>query len=109
MEITRNVILDLLPLYLADEVSADTRALVEKYLETDPELADMAEQSAAIELPDDIPIPLTKEDRMEAYRETKRLMFWRTVILAVTICFTVLCLLGMAAPLALLAAAYFTP
>ena len=47
MEITRNVILDLLPLYLADEVSADTRALVEKYLETDPELANIAEQSAS--------------------------------------------------------------
>jgi hypothetical protein len=27
MEITRNVILDLLPLHLADEASADTRAL----------------------------------------------------------------------------------
>jgi hypothetical protein len=40
MEITRNVILDLLPLYLADEVSDDTRLLVEKYLETNPELAD---------------------------------------------------------------------
>jgi len=85
MEITRNVILDLLPLYLADEASADTRALVEKYLETDPELAKAAKQSAAMELPGDIPIPLTKEDEMEAYRKTKRLMFLGTVILAVLI------------------------
>ena len=29
MEITRNVILDLLPLYSANEVSADSRALIE--------------------------------------------------------------------------------
>ena len=34
--VTRGVILDLLPLYLADEVSTDTRRLVECYLETDP-------------------------------------------------------------------------
>ena len=85
MEITRNVILDLLPLYLADEASADTRALVEEYLETDPELANVAKQSAAMELPGDIPIPLTKEDEMEAYRKTKRLIFLGTVILAVLI------------------------
>ena len=102
MEITRNVILDLLPLYLAGEVSADTRTLVEKYLETDPELANVAEQSAAMDLPKDIPIPLTKEDRMEAYREAKRLMFRRTVILAITISFALLCILGMVSLVALL-------
>ena len=105
METTRDVILDLLPLYLADEVSADTRTLVEEYLKTDPELAKIAEQSAAIELPQDAPTPLTKEDRMEAYREAKRLMFLRTVILAVTISFTLLCVLA----LGLLAATYFIP
>ena len=105
MEITRNVILDLLPLYLAGEVSADTRTLVEKYLETDPELADIAERSAALELPEDIPVPLTEEDKMQAYREAKRFMFLRTVILALTISFTVLCILAMA----LLAAAFFVP
>ena len=105
MEITRNVILDLLPLYLADEVSADTRALVEGYLKTDPELAEMAEQAGTLELPEDIPIPLTKEDRMEAYREAKRYMFLRTAVLAVTISSTLVCVLA----LAVLAAAYFIP
>jgi len=95
MEITRDVILDLLPLYLADEVSADTRALVEKYLEIDPELASIAEQSTAIGLPEDVPIPLTKEDKMEAYKEAKRLLFRRIVILAVVISFMLLALLGM--------------
>ena len=94
MEITRDVILDLLPLYLADEVSADTRTLVKEYLKTDPELAKIAEQSAAIELPQDAPTPLTEENRMEAYREAKRLMFLRTVILAVVISVAVLGLLA---------------
>ena len=39
MEVTKDVILDLLPLYSADEASADTRALVEEYLAAHPELA----------------------------------------------------------------------
>lgn len=82
MEITKNVILDLLPLYLADEVSADTRALIEEYLETDPELAEIAKQSAAMELPGDIPIPLTQEDEMKAYKKSKTIMVVTIVLLA---------------------------
>ena len=104
-KVTRDVVLDLLPLYLAGEVSADTRTLVETYLESDPELAAMAEQSSALELPEVIPMPLTKEDKMEAYREAKRLMFWRTVILGVLVSFTLLSVLS----LGLLAVAFFTP
>jgi len=96
MEITRDVILDLMPLYMANEVSADTRALVEKYLETDPELAKIAEQSAAMELPEDIPVPLTEEDKMEAYKEAKRLLLRRTVIWATLIAFALLSCLGLA-------------
>ena len=83
MEITRNVILDLLPLYMADEVSADTRAMIEKYLETHPELAEVAKQSAAMELPGDIPVPLTEEHKMKAYRKSKWLLFMTIVILGV--------------------------
>lgn len=94
MKITRNVILDLLPLYLADEASADTRTLVEEYLETDPELERMAKQ-AAIELPGDIPIPVTQEDKMEAYLQAKRLTFWRIVILATVISVSVMGLLSL--------------
>jgi anti-sigma factor RsiW len=104
-EITRDVVLDLLPLYLAGEVSADTRALVEAYLESDPELAKMAKRPWAIELPEDMPVPLTKEDQMEAYKEAKRWLFWRTVVLGVLISFTLLSVLS----LGLLAIAFFTP
>ena len=41
MKITREVIYDLLPGYFAEEVSADTRALIDEFLETDPEFARM--------------------------------------------------------------------
>jgi hypothetical protein len=41
MKITRDVIYDLLPGYFADEVSADTRTLIDEFLSTDPEFARM--------------------------------------------------------------------
>lgn len=85
MEITKNVILDLLPLYLANEVSEDTRTLVENYLETDKELADLAKQSAAMELPGDIPVSLTDEDKMRTYKKTRWLLFLTIVILSILI------------------------
>ena len=41
MKNTRDVIYDLLPGYFADEVSADTRTLIDEFLSTDPEFARM--------------------------------------------------------------------
>ena len=41
MKITRDVVYDLLPVYFAGEVSADTRALIDEFLTTDPEFARM--------------------------------------------------------------------
>jgi hypothetical protein len=82
MNITRNVILDLLPLYLADEVSADTRALVEKYLETDSELANVAKKLSAVEKPGYIPVPLSQDDKMKAYRKARRRQIVYAIILA---------------------------
>ena len=82
MNITRNVILDLLPLYVANEVSADTRALIEKYLETDSELANVAKQLATMEKPKDIPAPISQDDKMIAYRKAKRRQILHAIILA---------------------------
>jgi anti-sigma factor RsiW len=48
MKVTRDVIYDLLPTYFADEVSADSRALVDEYFATDPEFKRMAERFRAI-------------------------------------------------------------
>jgi anti-sigma factor RsiW len=95
MKITRNVILDLLPIYVANEASSDTRALVESYLASDPEAADLAKEFAKMETAVDVPVPLNKEDAMEAYREAKRLMFRRTVIISALIAFGFLCVLGL--------------
>ena len=90
MTITRDVILDLLPLYLADEVSRDTRMLVEEYLKSDPKLAEIAKRPQAIDLSADVSVPLNEEDQMEAYKEAKRWMFWRTIIIAGIVSLTIL-------------------
>jgi ferric-dicitrate binding protein FerR (iron transport regulator) len=50
MNVTRDVANDLVPLYLAGEASADTRALLEEYMRANPDFAravkDHAERSA---------------------------------------------------------------
>ena len=97
MEITRNVIIDLLPLYIEDEACDDTKRLVREYLETDPELAEMAKETADMKLPDDAPVPLTWEDKMEAYKEAKRLMLIRTIMLVGIISGSILALVVIGA------------
>lgn len=44
MNVTREVIYDLLPAYFSGDVSADTRALVEAFLATDPEFRRMVDR-----------------------------------------------------------------
>jgi hypothetical protein len=46
MQVTRDVITDLLPLYFAGEVSADTARLVESYFAQDPDFGAKARQLA---------------------------------------------------------------
>jgi anti-sigma factor RsiW len=46
MNVTRDVISDLWPLYVSGDASADSRALVEAFLSTDPDLAARLRQEA---------------------------------------------------------------
>jgi hypothetical protein len=87
MEITRNVILDLLPLYLANEVSADTHTLIENYLKTDSELAKVAKQLSAMEKPGNVPVPITQDDNLKAYRRARRVIILSVLGLAAAISF----------------------
>jgi anti-sigma factor RsiW len=82
MDVDRDVILDLLPLYLEGEGSASTRALVEQYLQSDPELARRVKQSDLAEALKDMSVPITKENAMETYRAARRWMVIRTLGLA---------------------------
>jgi len=98
MEISRSVILDLLPIYIADEASPETRHLVDEYLETDPELAEIAEKLSKDELFSEVAIPIKKEHEMEAYQEAK--LQQRRYIITLVAVIAVIFLFIMAAALA---------
>lgn len=90
MNISRNVILDLLPLYLAGEASEDTRELVEQFLAGDPALTKLVEQSKQNQLEDEIPVPLNKEHEMKTFEKTKQLLFQQKLFLALAVAATLL-------------------
>jgi anti-sigma factor RsiW len=81
-EVTKDVILDLLPLYLAGEVSNDTAALVKEYLEAEPELAETAKEMAKTDSLGKVPLPFKKDAALETYQEAKKWMTIRTLGLA---------------------------
>ncbi|NJN79690.1 MAG: hypothetical protein HC797_04005 [Anaerolineales bacterium] len=80
-KIPQHVILDLLPLYLTDEVSEETRALIEDYLKSDPQLATLAEQAKKATSLQEIPAPLNKETEMKSIKKGKKLMTQHNVFL----------------------------
>jgi len=92
-EITRDVILDLLPLYLAGEVSEGTAALVKQYLESDPELAETAKEMAKTDSLGKVPIPFKKDTALETYQEAKKWMTIRTLGLAALFALVLMCFL----------------
>ncbi len=90
MEVTRDVVKDLLTIYLSDEASADTKRLVEEYLQTDAELARDVEHAREAELR--LPaLPASKPTaEREALEATRRLLKNRTSTLVMAVLFTVL-------------------
>ena len=85
MKITREVILDLLPLYIANELSADTKALVDEYLETDPEIAKIALQEVIPDVMSEIPLSRSKDQNMASLLTAKKMVNQRIVLIAVSI------------------------
>lgn len=83
MKITQDVVKDLLTVYLAGEATADTRALIEDWLRTDPELARQVNQARNVDLPAVPPPPPAIEKR--ALDRTRRQMRWRAILLGTAI------------------------
>ena len=71
MDITRDVISDLWPIYEAGEASADTRALVERFLTQDPAFAATLRQ--AVTLPA-TPPPVSRDAEARALQRTRNLV-----------------------------------
>jgi hypothetical protein len=74
MEITRDVISDLWPIYEAGEASDSTRALVEAFLERDPAFA--ATLRGGLKLPP-VEAPASKAAETQALRRTRDLVHGR--------------------------------
>ena len=87
-KIPQHVILDLLPLYLAEEISEETRSLIEEYLKTDPQLAKLAEQANNAKSLQEIPAPINKETEMESLKKVKKTLAVRNIYMALALLFT---------------------
>ncbi len=90
MSVSRNVILDLLPVYLAGEASDDTRVLIEEHLQSDKELAKMVTESHKTPFTENIKVPINKETEMESLRKAQA-MIHRTILFAAAV-ILVLCI-----------------
>lgn len=86
MTVTRDVVKDLLPLYVAGEASADSRAAIESFLSSDPELAALA-ASLREDAPVTTPIaslgPMTRD--RQTLERTRMLLRRRTWLLAAAV------------------------
>ncbi len=88
MKVTREVITDLLPVYLSGEASADTRALVENFFQQDPEFAQAAKAEGSQTLLQAVPETLSPEDEMAALVRAKTAVRRRSLFLAFGLMFT---------------------
>ena len=89
MNITRDVIHDLLPVYVAGEASADTVALVEEFLRKEPDLVRTVEALRADPLPE-LRIDLQPTQEKETLTMTKKLLRWRGLLLGLATFLTML-------------------
>ena len=94
-KIPQHVIIDLLPLYLAEELSEETRSLIEEYLKTDPQLATLANQAKNAASLQEIPAPINKETEMETFKKVKKLMVQHNVFLVLAVLTTFMLPMGM--------------
>ena len=77
MKITRDVVIDLWPVYVSGEASADTRALVDAYLASDPEFARAVRDDPELDLRSSVPAALSKDHEMQTLNRTKRALLVR--------------------------------
>jgi hypothetical protein len=90
MNVTRDVVRDLVTLELAGEASPDSRALIAEYLATDPGLAAQVEAARGLKLRLPPPRPLPPEAERQALAETRALLKQRTSTIAMAVLFSLL-------------------
>lgn len=91
MNITRDVIIDLWPAYTAGEASDDTRALVEEFLQQDPEFARQLQEKVDADLPKAAVPTLPPDHEAQALNKTKRQLHgwdWSLILWIISFSFT---------------------
>jgi anti-sigma factor RsiW len=88
MNVTREIVKDLLPLYVSGEASPDTRALVESFLRDDAELARLADALRADELAPSRAASAPPGAGRAALSRTQELLKRRTRLLAFALLFS---------------------
>jgi hypothetical protein len=84
-DVNREIVSDLLPLYLAGEASAATRSLVEAFLREDAELALRVQAQAATIAALPFRGPLRSDAELRTIRRTRRALHLRGTILGIAI------------------------
>ena len=92
MNVTREVILDLLPAYLSGEASPATRTLVEEHIKQDAELAQRLHLLMANNLAKAAPPVLPPELELRSLRRTRRLLGWQRWLFGLGIFFSAMLL-----------------
>ncbi len=87
MNATKDIINDLIPLYIANECSADTRALIDEYLRQNPQQAAEIRRIMRTPFPGAVP-PAKGLDEVQAFRETRRRLQRRSWLMALAIFFS---------------------
>jgi len=87
MNVTQNVIDDLVPVYLAGEASADTVALVEEFLQQNPDFARTVDALRANPLPE-LANAFEPTQEKETLNMTKRLLRRRGILLGLALFLT---------------------
>jgi len=90
MKITREVVLDLLPVYLAGEASPDTRAVVEDFMKQDEELARRVRLQFAENFSKITPSTLAPDLELRSLRRTRKLIGWQKWLTGFGMCFAAL-------------------
>jgi len=85
MNVTRDVIQDLVVVYLSGEASADTRRLVEEYLAQDLEMAERVKGAQAFTVPQAAPPPSLERRALDRTRQLlgrRNLLLWLALFLS---------------------------
>jgi anti-sigma factor RsiW len=90
MDITQDVILDLLPAYFSGEASASTRALVDDFLARDPAFAERVRREWAQPLDPRAASQVTPDVQLRSLHRTRRVLALQRWLFAFAMCLTVL-------------------